>query len=486
MDHARRSLAFAIAVAAWLTAAASVRGAGAANRSTARRFHPPPDAGRRGGRGHLGLGQRAGAARRSIRRSVRRLPGRPRASRSARRSPVRPPEPSGAAGVAATPRRRGRSLRADRRRSRQLRHPPVDRDRRRRHRQRRRHAGQGRRGRPRRRAGDRRSRSEGERYTLRGAWPRRGDRLRPRGVQRADGEARARLRYALTSATALEAEVGYARFLEGFSDPDTPAGAAERPGVDEFDAALGVEQRFGRLSARAHRLRRPRDPRGSAARGRRRRRRARSSTTPSSARGSAPAMRRAPACGRSPRWRSAGASSTRMRDDSGFARSSIWGELRGGLVIDRGEKLSGEVSLGYRREDLEDDRLEDLNVFLANAAILWSPRRLTEVRVDLTTDVSPTSTPDASALDPLCRHADARAQPDAARARRDRRRPLPTRTAIGDDFRDLTFTGFADVSYAFNRVASVVGALRIRAHRPQRDGRRFRRARGGVRLRLQR
>ena len=58
------------------------------------------------------------------------------------------------------------------------------------------------------------------------------------------------------------------------------------------------------------------------------------------------------------------------QDDSGYARSSVWGEMRGGLVIDRGEKLSGEVSLGYRREDLEDARLEDLNVLLANAAIL--------------------------------------------------------------------------------------------------------------------
>ena len=67
-------------------------------------------------------------------------------------------------------------------------------------------------------------------------------------------------------------------------------------------------------------------------------------------------------------------------DDSGFERSSIWGELRGGIVIDRGDKLSGEASLGYRREDIEDDDLEDLNVFLANASILWSPRRLTEVR----------------------------------------------------------------------------------------------------------
>ena len=94
------------------------------------------------------------------------------------------------------------------------------------------------------------------------------------------------------------------------------------------------------------------------------------------------------------------------RDDSGFARSSVWGELRGGLVIDRGDKLSGEASLGYRREDMEDDRLEDLNVFVANAAFLWSPQRLTEVKLDLHDRRQPTSTPDTSATDPLFRHAD--------------------------------------------------------------------------------
>jgi len=54
----------------------------------------------------------------------------------------------------------------------------------------------------------------------------------------------------LTSATDLHAEFGYARFLEDFSDPDTPSGAAERPAVNEFDGLLGVEHRLrGRREA---------------------------------------------------------------------------------------------------------------------------------------------------------------------------------------------------------------------------------------------
>ena len=41
-------------------------------------------------------------------------------------------------------------------------------------------------------------------------------------------------------------------------------------------------------------------------------------------------------------------------DDNGFERSSVWGELRGGLIFDPGEKLSGELALGCRHDNLDD------------------------------------------------------------------------------------------------------------------------------------
>jgi hypothetical protein len=143
-------------------------------------------------------------------------------------------------------------------------------------------------------------------------------------------------------------------------------------------------------------------------------------------------------------------------DDSGFARSSVWGQLIGGLVIDRGEKLSGEASIGYRREDLKDDRLEDVNAFLANAAIIWSPRRLTEVKIDLSTSVNPTSTPDTSATVlyagtlTLSRSLTPRltAETGVGASYEDR---------IGDDWRDVTLSGFAGFTYAFNRTVSLEG-----------------------------
>ncbi len=52
-------------------------------------------------------------------------------------------------------------------------------------------------------------------------------------------------------------------------------------------------------------------------------------------------------------------------DDNGFRRSGPWGELSGGLVIDRGEKLSGEISVGFRHEELEDPDLPNIDALLA-------------------------------------------------------------------------------------------------------------------------
>ncbi len=297
-------------------------------------------------------------------------------------------------------------------------------------------------------------------------------------------EARAKLRYDLSSTTSLEAEAGFARFVEGFGDPDTPTAAAERPGVDAFDAALGVEQRYGRLSARLT---------GFVER-------AIHEEVPLSGGGVADRseldntkfgvkLRAGYATSASLRPFTEVAVGRRAfdhsRDDSGFARSSIWGELRGGLVVDRGEKLSGEVSLGYRREDLEDARLEDLDVFLSNASILWSPRRLTEVRVDLTTETVPTSTPDASAAI-LYAGTLTLSRSLTPRIRGEIGIGLSHEHRVGDDFRDLTFTGFAGASYAFNRVASVEARYTYeRTDRNEPDGK-FDAHEIGVRLRLQR
>jgi hypothetical protein len=172
-------------------------------------------------------------------------------------------------------------------------------------------------------------------------------------------------------------------------------------------------------------------------------------------------------------------------DDSGFARSSIWGELRGGLIIDRGEKLSGEISAGYRHEELEDDRLPEIDAPLLNASILWSPRRLTEVRLDLTTSVNPTSTPDTSAT-VLYAGTLTLARNLTARTRAEGGVGLSYEDRIGDDWRDVTFSGFGGISYAFSRNASVEGRYIYERTDRNEPGGQYDSHEVGVRLRLQR
>ncbi len=290
-------------------------------------------------------------------------------------------------------------------------------------------------------------------------------------------------RYELTGRASLVGEAGYTRFDEEFDDPDTPAGASERPAVHTFDATLGVEQRFGRFAV-----------------------------TPSAfversvhedvplAGGGVASRRELDNTEYGGRLRTLLGSGSLLApfaevavgrrdydqevDDSGFERSSLWGELRGGLVIDRGGKLSGEVSLGYRREELEDDSLPEIDALLVNASILWSPRRLTDVRVDLVTDVQTTSVPDESGsvlysgLVTVARQVTPRVRLAAGGG-------VDYEYSVGGDWHDVTFIGLAEASYAFNRFASLQ-ARYVFEHTESSEGGDTDSHTVGVRLRLQR
>jgi hypothetical protein len=266
-----------------------------------------------------------------------------------------------------------------------------------------------------------------------------------------EAEARARLRYDLTTQTAVHSEAFYTHFLEDFTDPDTPGAAAERPAVHDFGGALGVEQRFGRLSTlvsgfaeRALHEDVPLTGGGTASR-------KELDNTEYGMR-----LRTSYATGGSvaPFTEIAGGRRDFDQEVDDSERSSLWGELRGGLLIDRGSKLSGEISAGYRHEDLEDGRLEDMQVFLANAAILWSPRRLTEVRFDLGTDTLTTSVAGVSGSI-LYSGVLTVAQRLTSRISVEGGAGLAYERPVGDDWREWTFTGFAGAAYSFTRMASL-------------------------------
>lgn len=61
--------------------------------------------------------------------------------------------------------------------------------------------------------------------------------------------------------------------------------------------------------------------------------------------------------------------------------ASRW-ELRTGLIIDRGEKLSGEVAIGTGRINTSDASRDELSSLLWSASLVWSPIRLTTVTLD--------------------------------------------------------------------------------------------------------
>jgi hypothetical protein len=81
------------------------------------------------------------------------------------------------------------------------------------------------------------------------------------------------------------------------------------------------------------------------------------------------------------------------RDENGYERDATrWG-LRAGAIIDTGEKLNGEFSVGYLRENIEDTRLDDIGGLSVNAAMNWSPQRGTDVRLNAQTIVEGATSP---------------------------------------------------------------------------------------------
>jgi hypothetical protein len=278
-----------------------------------------------------------------------------------------------------------------------------------------------------------------------------------------DAEARLRARYDLTSRTSVEAELGYDYSLDRFTDPDTPEAAVERPPVETYSAALGVTQRAGRIAfTLMGTIEHEKNDDVELADGGTASREELDNTEYGLE------VRTSYEASLALRPFVAGAGGRRTfdqkEDDSGFERSSSWGELRGGILVDFGAKLSGEASLGYRYEDLDDDRLEDLNGVVAAAAILWSPRRLTDVRFELSTEVQPTSIPDASGSMLYAGELSV-ARRLGPRLRAEVGADVEYERFVGLDRHDWTFGGFAELAYAFNRTASVLARYAYEATR---------------------
>ena len=79
-------------------------------------------------------------------------------------------------------------------------------------------------------------------------------------------------------------------------------------------------------------------------------------------------------------------------DSAGYRRSSDRYAVRGGLELDLGEKLSGEIAAGWISEDFDDSRLEPLSTPTVEADLKWSPQRGTDVTLSGSTLLEGTTT----------------------------------------------------------------------------------------------
>jgi hypothetical protein len=80
------------------------------------------------------------------------------------------------------------------------------------------------------------------------------------------------------------------------------------------------------------------------------------------------------------------------RDSLGFARSYKTYAGRAGVETDFGEKLKGEIALGYGTYRFDDARLKDLNGATIDGLVNWSPQRGTDVATGLSTALEPSTT----------------------------------------------------------------------------------------------
>lgn len=94
---------------------------------------------------------------------------------------------------------------------------------------------------------------------------------------------------------------------------------------------------------------------------------------------------------------SAGKSIYDLRKDMlGFERSYDSYGARAGIEADLGEKLNGEIALGYQTYRFDDNRLDELKGFTIDGLVNWSPQRGTNVTYGVSTGIEPSTTPGES------------------------------------------------------------------------------------------
>jgi len=158
-------------------------------------------------------------------------------------------------------------------------------------------------------------------------------------------------------------------------------------------------------------------------------------------------------------------------DTDGFERSSTRLGARAGLELDMGEKLSGEFSVGWLREAIDDNRLPAVAGPSIDADLKWSPERGTTIGLTGKTSVETTTTAGESG-DIL--------YSGRLTGERQIRANLTANSALGLDWRDYTgsdghdmiLSAEAGLTWWLNRYAGVTTRVRtekLTSNLPGRD-----------------
>ena len=79
------------------------------------------------------------------------------------------------------------------------------------------------------------------------------------------------------------------------------------------------------------------------------------------------------------------------QDSLGYERSATTLGGRAGVELDLGEKLRGDLGIGYKRAKFDDSRLAALDGLTLDGTVQWSPQRGTDLRLGLRTELEPST-----------------------------------------------------------------------------------------------
>lgn len=159
-------------------------------------------------------------------------------------------------------------------------------------------------------------------------------------------------------------------------------------------------------------------------------------------------------------------------DTAGFRRSSDRLGARAGVELDLSEKLTGEVSAGWLREEFEDDRLAPIEGPTLGALLSWSPERATKVDVSATTTVEGTTTPDESGS---ILHSGKIIVERQIRSNLTANAEVGAgyRDYIGEDAHDILFNAQLGSTWWLNRYVGLTGRLRYESQSSSIEGRNY-------------